>query len=320
MKLTKKTILSIAIVIIGLMLIISLAPTFTVINAGFIRRNAWADSSSFKWPNKGYNNSFKWHLSIFMDTNAFHIRKGPMRWNQSWFGNLTINSEQAKTLVDKTIYNLKIGTVISFKTGWVIPVEDEEGIITLIYVSKINAPTAEYAKMIVEESLNRGWRAGEPKLVRCIYYVPLLDTNNVHIAYVKVDGGTGEIIRKPTTILGISKDQAKTIVSNAIKEFKISEVKERNSLWIVSIEYKGKVVMIVPLGKLNAPSSEDVLKAVQESLKNGWSVGEPKELQFIYDVPIIDTNNNIIGSVKVDGRSGEIIAETRMPIEPSAFM
>jgi len=49
------------------------------------------------------------------------------------------------------------------------------------------------------------------------------------------------------------------------------------------------------------------VKAVQNSLGKGWNVGEPKQLQFIYNVPIIDTNNNTVGFIKVDGRTGDIV-------------
>ncbi|MEM3060826.1 MAG: PepSY domain-containing protein, partial [Candidatus Bathyarchaeia archaeon] len=174
--------------------------------------------------------------------------------------------------------------------------------------------TAEKAKSIVEESLKKGWKAGEPRLMRTIYSVPLLDSNGATIGYVRVDGKSGEIIRRPTTMLAITSDQAKAIVSDAVMEFVIGGAKERGSLWMVSIKYKDKVVMVLLLGKLNTPTSEDAIKAVQESLRKGWSTGEPRQLRFIYNVPIIDANNNTIGTIKVDGRTGEIIIGIPMPL------
>lgn len=80
---------------------------------------------------------------------------------------------------------------------------------------------------------------------------------------------------------------------------------------MVNIKYKDKVVMTVVLGKLNTPTSENAVKAVQDSLKQGWSPGEPRQLQSIYNVPIIGINNNTIGNVRVDGRTGDIAAGLR---------
>ena len=291
------------IIAIGLMLAVSL--TLVTTNFGFVRANPYECKYLERvCPLSGWLSERHARL--------FNIHKGhfiPSRWNQSLSKNVTISSVQAKAVVEAALSNLKIGTIASLRTSWIVPIEDEKGVIALIRVSKINAPTVEHAKNIVEESLKKGWKTGEPRLVGIVYRVPLFDSNNALITHVKVNGRSGEIIRKPTTMLSITKDQAKAIVSNAIKEFKISEVvKERNTLWIVSIEYKDKIVMVIPIEKLNAPNSEDAIKAVQESLRNGWSAGEPKEFQSIYNVPIIDAYNNTIGSVKVDGRTGDIIA------------
>jgi hypothetical protein len=298
----KSALLIMVIVAIGLMLAVSL--TLVTTNFGFVRANPYECKYLERvcplsgWLSERHARSFNIHKGHFI----------PSRWNQSLSKNVTISSVQAKAVVEAALSNLKIGTIASLRTSWIVPIEDEKGVIALIRVSKINAPTVEHAKNIVEESLKKGWKTGEPRLVRIVYRVPLFDSNNVLITHVKVDGRSGEIIRKPTTMLSITKDQAKAIVSNAIKEFKISEVKERNTLWIVSIEYKDKIVMVIPIEKLNAPNSEGAIKAVQESLRNGWSAGEPKEFQSIYNVPIIDAYNNTIGSVKVDGRTGDIIA------------
>jgi len=232
----------------------------------------------------------------------------PTQWSQSGSGNVTIDAKQAKAVVEAAIPSFKVGTATSLKTSWVVPIEDAKGVVTSIQVTQVSASTAEQAKSIVQESLKKGWTAGEPKLMRTIYNVPLLDSNNAVIGYVRVDGKSGEIIRQPSTTLTVTSQQAKTIVSDAIKEFKVGEAKDRASVWTVGIKYKDKEVMTVLLGKLNTPTSGDAVKAVQDSLGKGWSAGEPKQLRLIYNVPISDANGNAIGNIRVDGKTGEIIA------------
>jgi hypothetical protein len=116
---------------------------------------------------------------------------------------------------------------------------------------------------------------------------------------------SGNVKRQPTA-LTVTNDQAKTKVNDAIKEFKVGDAKDTGNAWMVSIKYKDKAVMTVLLGKLNTPTSEDAVKAVQDSLKKGWSAGEPKQLQFTYNIPIMDSNNNTIGNIRVDARTGNI--------------
>jgi len=233
-------------------------------------------------------------------------RPMPRFGNQSWSGNVTIDSAQAKALVEAAIPSFRLGTITSSRTSWLVPVEDAKGVVTSIEVSKVSASTAEQAKVIVEESLKKGWKAGEPKLMRTVYDVPTLDSKGTAIGYVRIDGRAGEIMRRPSTILTVTLEQAKTIVSDAIKEFNVGEAKDGGNVWMVSIKYKDKVVMTVLLGKLNTPTSEDAVKAVQASLGKGWSTGEPKQLQHIYNVPILDANNNTVGTIRVDGRTGSI--------------
>jgi len=242
---------------------------------------------------------------------TYFNRPWPGIRNQSWSGNVTIDSAQAKALVEAAIPSFRVGTITSSRTGWLVPIEDGKGVVTSIEVSKVSASTAEEAKVIVEESLKKGWKAGEPKLMRTIYNVPLLDSKGATISNVSVDGRSGEVLRRPSTILTVTSVQAKTIVSDAIKEFKVGEARDGGSVWMVSIKYKDQVVMTVLLGKLNTPTSEDAVKAVQSSLGKGWSAGAPKQLQFDYNVPIIDTNNNTIGTIRVDGRTGTITTGVR---------
>lgn len=105
----------------------------------------------------------------------------------------------------------------------------------------------------------------------------------------------------------VTSDQAKTIVSDAAKAFTVGGVNDSGNVWMVSIKYNDKVVMTVLLAKLNTPTSGVALKAVQDSIGNGWTAGAPKQFGFTYNVPIIDSNGNPVGDVRVDGRTGGII-------------
>jgi len=236
---------------------------------------------------------------------ASHFRHGFFD-NQGLSGNVTITVEQAKTLVETSITSFKTGTPISFVKGWNVPVEDGKGVVISIPVGKISASNADQAKSIVDASLANGWKTGDPKLVRTIFSVPLIDSSGTVISNVNVNGVSGEIIRPQSKTLTVTSEQAKTIVSNAIKDLKIGDVKARGSIMAVGITYNDKVIMNIVLGKVNTPTSEAAIKTVQDSMANGWSAGEPKQLRFIYFVPINDANGNIIGNIGVDARTGTI--------------
>ena len=106
----------------------------------------------------------------------------------------------------------------------------------------------------------------------------------------------------------VTSEQAKTIVSDAVKMFTVGGVNDSGNVWMVGIRYNDKVVMTVLLGKVNTPTSGDALKAVQDSIGKGWTAGQPKQHGFTYNVPIIDANGNPIGNIRVDGRTGDITA------------
>lgn len=242
--------------------------------------------------------------------NALQMRKGqsaPAQWWRWRAGNVTISPAQARAAVEAAIPSFKVGAVAQSRAGWLVPIEDGKGVVASIHVPNVAAPTAERAKAIVEESLGMGWRAGEPKLIGAIYAVPLLDSKGSTVAFARVDGRSGELIRGPSTILAVTPERAKAIANEAIKEFKVGGAKERGGSWVVRIEYKGKAVMAVVLGKLNTPDAEAAVKAVQDSLARGWSAGEPKQLRSAYRVPILDANGNAIGSIRIDGRTGEVM-------------
>ena len=236
---------------------------------------------------------------------ASHFRHGFLG-NQGLSGNVTITVEQAKTLVETSIVSFKTGTPISFVRGWNVPIEDGKGIVISIPVAKISASNSDQAKSIVDASLAKGWKTGDPKLVRTLFNVPLIDSSGTVIGNVNVNGVSGEIIRQQSKTLTVSSEQAKTIASNAIKDLKVGEVKTRGSIMAVGITYNGKVIMNIFLGKVNTPTSEAAIKTVQDSMAKGWSAGEPKQLRFIYFVPINDANGNLIGSIGVDARTGTI--------------
>jgi hypothetical protein len=237
-----------------------------------------------------------------------------------WFtpnspGNVTIDSAEAKATVEAAISGFTVGTPTLHGTDWQVPIQDGANEVTSIQVATISASTADEAKNIVEASFANGWKAGEPTLMRTLYDVPVLDSNGATIAYVMVDGNSGEIVNRPSTpqttttesiTLRVTSEQAKTKVTDAIKAFQVVDANDSGTLWAVSIKYNGTIVMTVLLGKANTPTSEDAVKAVQDSMDKGWSAGEPKQIGFGYNLPIIDANGNTIGNVMVDGKTGEI--------------
>ena len=229
-----------------------------------------------------------------------------MRGRPGNFGNVTIDAAKAKVVVDASIPNYKVGTITSARTSWIVPIEDGKGVVTSITLSKVSASTADQAKSMIQDSLTKGWKTGEPRLTRVIYNVPLIDSSGVTITYARVDGRTGEILRGPTTIPNITSDQAKTIVSDAVKQLTVGDVGDRASVWMVNIKYKDKVVMGIPLGKLNTPTSADATKVVQDSLAKGWTVGSPTLARLTYSVPIM-VGNNTIGIIHVNGGTGDIV-------------
>ncbi len=227
---------------------------------------------------------------------------------QGMSGNVTITSAQAKSTVEADIPNLKAGTPTSFGLSWIVPIEDGKGTVTMIRVSHVTANTTDQAKTVVTNSLAKGWTAGTPMLVRTVYYVPLIDSSNKTISYIRVDGRSGTImLTSSTPTLAVTSAQVKTTVSDAIKNFTVGDVKERVGAWTVSIKDGNKTVMTVILGKINTPKSEDAINAVKSSLANGWTAGEPKQQRSVYSVPIIDSNGNTIGNIRVDGRTGDIL-------------
>lgn len=114
--------------------------------------------------------------------------------------------------------------------------------------------------------------------------------------------------KRPVVTLTVTSEQAKTKVGDALKAFKVGDAYDRGNVWAVSIKYNDKAVMNVLVGKVNAPTAGDAVKAVQESIGKGWKAGEPKLLGFTYSVPIIDANGNTLGNTMIDGRTGDFAA------------
>jgi len=241
---------------------------------------------------------------MFQDSQAASLHAGRgWGWQFGPTAKPAISADQAKAAVSGDIANFKVGTPRSTSAAWITPIEDGKGIVASIPVTRVGASTGDQAKSIVADSLSKGWKVGDPRLVRGNYVVPLLDQNGATIGRVRVDGATGEIVRITVTI-----ERAKTIVSDAQKDFKVGEALDGRSVWRVSINYGEKTVMSVSLAKVNTPTSADAVQAVQASIGKGWSVGEPRQFGFVYIVPIIDSNGATIGNIRVDGRTGEILA------------
>jgi hypothetical protein len=230
-------------------------------------------------------------------------------------GNVTIDSAQAKATVETAILSFTVGTPTLHGTTWQVPIQSGANEVTSIQVATISASSAEEAKNIVGGSFENGWKAGDSTLMRTMYNVPVLDSNGATITYVMVDGNSGKIVNRPSTpptrttqstTLAVTSQQAKSTVSDAIKAFQVGDANDSGTVWIVSIKNNDMVVMTVLLGKLNTPTSEDAVGAVKDSMGKGWSAGEPKQMGFGYNVPIVDANGNTVGYVMVDGKTGDI--------------
>lgn len=254
-------------------------------------------------PMSGWNQNSPGGQGMFAHGNYSSPQRGP-RMNGRV--SININSTQAKSVVEADIPNLKVGAPTSLRAGWIVPVEDAKGVVTLIQVTTVSANTSDQAKNLVEQSLAKGWTAGDPKLMGVTYFVPLLDSNNTAVSYARVDGRSGAIITTPSLTPTVTSAQAKTIVNNAIKNFTVGAAKDAVSAWIVTIQYENKTVMTVILGKINTPTSNDAVTAVKDSLQKGWSAGNTTQTRLTYNVSIIDSNGNTIGNIIVNGRTGAI--------------
>jgi len=119
--------------------------------------------------------------------------------------------------------------------------------------------------------------------------------------------GTGSWNGTKSWNVTTTSSQAQAIVTETIPSFTIGGANDRGSLWMVNVTYNGTLVMNVPLGKVNTPTSTDAVSAVQASQSKGWTAGTPKLFAFMYSVPIVDSNGNTIGTVRVNGTNGQII-------------
>ena len=228
---------------------------------------------------------------------------------------LTIDASKAKTMVDNAIPSLKIGAVTASRGGWVVPLENDKGVVVSIVVTNISASSADKAGQLVQDSRAKGWRTGNPSLLRTVFSVPILDSDNSKIGVVNVDGVNGVIVTRPSTILSITSDRAKTMVNDIIKGFQVGDTRDRGTFWVVEVKYEGKLIIGVTLGKINTPTSGDSVNAVKASLGRGWVAGNPVRVGYTYNISILDANGNIVGGVRIDGRTGGVIYGMQMPTQ-----
>jgi hypothetical protein len=134
---------------------------------------------------------------------ATHWRQGPGNatrpvWQGNvtrplWQGNVTVTSEQAKTIVGDAVTALQIGEVKDGGSIWMVSIKYNDKVVMTVVLGKLNTPTSGDALKAVQDSMGRGWSAGEPKQHRFTYNVPIMDANGNAVGNIRVDGRTGDI-------------------------------------------------------------------------------------------------------------------------------
>ena len=134
---------------------------------------------------------------------ATHWRQGPGNatrpvWQGNvtrplWQGNVTVTSEQAKTIVGDTVTAFQIGEVKDGGSIWMVSIKYNDKVVMTVVLGKLNTPTSGDALKAVQDSMGRGWSAGEPKQHRFTYNVPIMDANGNAVGNIRVDGRTGDI-------------------------------------------------------------------------------------------------------------------------------
>ena len=134
---------------------------------------------------------------------ATHCRQGPGNatrpvWQGNvtrplWQGNVTVTSEQAKTIVGDTVTAFQIGEVKDGGSIWMVSIKYNDKVVMTVVLGKLNTPTSGDAVKAVQDSMGRGWSAGEPKQHGFTYNVPIVDANGNAVGNIRVDGRTGDI-------------------------------------------------------------------------------------------------------------------------------
>jgi hypothetical protein len=106
---------------------------------------------------------------------------------------LTVTSEQAKTKVSNAIKALKVDGANDSGTAWIVSIKYNDLVVMTVLLGKVNTPTSADAVKAVQDSMGKGWSAGEPRQIGSSYSVPIVDANGNTIGNIRVDGQTGEI-------------------------------------------------------------------------------------------------------------------------------
>jgi hypothetical protein len=106
---------------------------------------------------------------------------------------LTVTSEQAKTKVSDAIKALQVDGANDSGTVWIVSIKYNDLVVMTVLLGKVNTPTSADAVKAVQDSMGKGWSAGEPRQIGSSYSVPIVDANGNTIGNIRVDGQTGEI-------------------------------------------------------------------------------------------------------------------------------
>ena len=125
---------------------------------------------------------------------ATHWRHGTGNMTRPlWQGNVTVTSEQAKTIVSDVVKALQIGEVKDGGSVWMVSIKYNDKVVMTVLLGKLNTPTSGDALKAVQDSIGKGWSAGEPKQHGFTYNVPIVDANGNAVGNIRVDGRTGDI-------------------------------------------------------------------------------------------------------------------------------
>ena len=125
---------------------------------------------------------------------ATHWRQGPGNVTRPvWQGNVTVTSEQAKTTVSDAVTALQIGEIKDGGSVWMVTIKYNDKVVMTVVLGKLNTPTSGDALKAVQDSIGKGWSAGEPTQHGFTYNVPIMDANGNPIGNIRLDGRTGDI-------------------------------------------------------------------------------------------------------------------------------
>jgi hypothetical protein len=95
--------------------------------------------------------------------------------------------------VNDAIKEFKVGDAKDAGNVWVVSVKYKDKVVMTILLAKLNTATSDDAVKSVQDSIGKGWKAGEPKLFQFIYNVPIIDSRGNAVGNIRVDGRSGDI-------------------------------------------------------------------------------------------------------------------------------